>query len=134
MTGRRRSSDPTRSRGAVMTFLPIVDRELRVAARQPLAFLLRFFAALIATLFWLTLLGARSATSTPSDVGQTFFNIASVLLFIGCLFSGVFLTADAISNEKRDGTLGLLFLTDLRGYDARYIFYGRLYLLRISRS
>jgi ABC-type transport system involved in cytochrome c biogenesis permease component len=100
-----------------MTFLPIVERELRVAARQPLAFLLRFFAALIATLFWLTLLGARSATATPAGVGQTFFSVASILLFIGCGFSGVFLTADAISNEKRDGTLGLLFLTDLRGYD-----------------
>jgi ABC-type transport system involved in cytochrome c biogenesis permease component len=100
-----------------MTFLPIVERELRVAARQPLAFLLRFHAALIATLFWLTLLGARSSATTPAGAGQTFFNIASVLLFIGCALSGVFLTADAISNEKRDGTLGLLFLTDLRGYD-----------------
>ncbi len=100
-----------------MTFLPIVERELRVAARQPLAFLLRFFAALGATLFWLTLLGSRSATMTTAGAGQTFFTIASILLFIGCALSGVFLTADAISNEKRDGTLGLLFLTDLRGYD-----------------
>ncbi len=101
----------------MMTFLPIVERELRVAARQPLAFLLRFFAALVATLFWLTLLGARSAVTTPAHAGQTFFTVASVLLFIGCALSGIFLTADAISNEKREGTLGLLFLTDLRGYD-----------------
>src|SRR5207244_13589599 len=34
-----------------------------------------------------------------------------------CLLAGVFLTADCLSEEKRDGTLGLLFLTDLRGYD-----------------
>ena len=100
-----------------MTFLPIVERELRVAARQPIPFLLRFFAALIATLFWLVLLGARSSMTTPAAVGQTFFNVASVLLFIGCALSGIFLTADAISSEKREGTLGLLFLTDLRGYD-----------------
>ena len=26
-------------------------------------------------------------------------------------------TADSLSAEKREGTLGLLFLTDLRGYD-----------------
>ncbi|HEX7860059.1 MAG TPA: ABC transporter permease subunit [Verrucomicrobiae bacterium] len=30
-----------------------------------------------------------------------------------CLFAGVHLTADSISREKRDGTLGLLFLTPL---------------------
>lgn len=29
----------------------------------------------------------------------------------------MFLTADCVSDEKREGTLGLLFLTDLRGYD-----------------
>ena len=27
------------------------------------------------------------------------------------------MTADCLSEEKREGTLGLLFLTDLRGYD-----------------
>ena len=34
-----------------------------------------------------------------------------------CLLAGVLLTADCLSEEKRDGTLGLLFLTDLKGYD-----------------
>ena len=33
------------------------------------------------------------------------------------LSSGLFLTADCLSEEKREGTLGFLFLTDLRGYD-----------------
>src|SRR5262249_10875761 len=33
------------------------------------------------------------------------------------LFTGVRSTADCVSEEKRDGTLGLLFLTDLKGYD-----------------
>src|SRR6267143_6346346 len=33
------------------------------------------------------------------------------------LATGVFLTGDCLSEEKREGTLGLLFLTDLRGYD-----------------
>jgi uncharacterized membrane protein YhaH (DUF805 family) len=33
------------------------------------------------------------------------------------LFAGLFLTADCLSEEKRDGTLGLLFLTELRGID-----------------
>jgi len=33
------------------------------------------------------------------------------------LSAGVFFTSDALSEEKREGTLGFLFLTDLRGYD-----------------
>jgi ABC-type transport system involved in multi-copper enzyme maturation permease subunit len=38
-------------------------------------------------------------------------------VFAVCLLAGVFLTADVLSEEKRAGTLGLLFLTDLKGYD-----------------
>ncbi|MBU6401762.1 MAG: ABC transporter permease, partial [Verrucomicrobia bacterium] len=37
--------------------------------------------------------------------------------FIYCLSIGARITADCVSVEKRDGTLGLLFLTDLRGFD-----------------
>src|SRR5207247_6617314 len=37
--------------------------------------------------------------------------------FVCCLFIGARLTADSLSAEKREGTLGLLFLTDLKGYD-----------------
>ena len=36
-------------------------------------------------------------------------------VFASCV--GIFLTSDSLSEEKRDGTLGLLFLTDLRGFD-----------------
>lgn len=37
--------------------------------------------------------------------------------FILCLFAGVFLTSDSLSEEKREGTLGLLFLSNLLGSD-----------------
>lgn len=33
------------------------------------------------------------------------------------LGAGLFFTSDSLSEEKREGTLGFLFLTDLRGYD-----------------
>ena len=36
-----------------MTFLPIVERELRVAARQPSTSLLRFLVALVGVILWL---------------------------------------------------------------------------------
>ena len=34
-----------------------------------------------------------------------------------CLLEGTRLAADCRGEEKREGTLGLLFLTDLQGYD-----------------
>lgn len=53
----------------------------------------------------------------PHDLGEDLFGVISVLAYIYCLLSGVRSTADCLSEEKREGTLGLLFLTDLKGYD-----------------
>lgn len=53
----------------------------------------------------------------PNAQGHLLFTILSTLAFVYCLFAGVTVTADCLSGEKREGTLGLLFLTDLRGYD-----------------
>jgi len=39
------------------------------------------------------------------------------LALLYCLLAGAGNTADCLSEEKREGTLGLLFLTDLKGYD-----------------
>ena len=41
------------------------------------------------------------------------FKVFSVLTFLYCLFLGTARTADCISVERREGTLGLLFLTNL---------------------
>ncbi len=45
------------------------------------------------------------------------FSILTTLAFIYCLAAGALVTSDCISVEKREGTIGLLFLTDLAGYD-----------------
>src|SRR6185436_10237494 len=45
-----------------------------------------------------------------------FFSVAGCALLY-CLLTGLRATADCLSEEKREGTLGLLFLTDLKGYD-----------------
>lgn len=100
-----------------MTFLPIVVRELRVAARRPAAHRLRFLTAAGVMLLWFALsLGAQSSTR-PAELGRHLFQALGVLGLGFTLLTGVFLTADCLSSEKREGTLGLLFLTDLRGYD-----------------
>ena len=49
--------------------------------------------------------------------GQLVFAYLSWLAFASAASPGVFLASDTLSEEKREGTLGLLFLTDLRGFD-----------------
>jgi hypothetical protein len=101
-----------------MTFLPIVDRELRVAARRRTTHLVRIAAAALVILIF----GALQLTQVFRlgmffSMGQTQFFVLKWLGFLFAGSAGVFLTSDALSEEKREGTLGLLFLTDLRGYD-----------------
>jgi len=55
--------------------------------------------------------------SRGRSAGNPLFNLLTGYAFLMCLLSGVFLTSDALTEEKREGTLGLLFLTDLKGYD-----------------
>lgn len=45
-----------------------------------------------------------------------FFAVSGIMIFL-CNIAGIYLTADCLSEEKRNGTLGLLFLTNLRGYE-----------------
>ncbi|MCW5557598.1 MAG: ABC transporter permease [Verrucomicrobiae bacterium] len=97
-----------------MTFLPVVARELRVQARQPATHRIRIFLALgLGLVAVVLLLGMRQNRSLT----QTLFWLNSSLAFGWCLLSGAFLTADCLGGEQREGTLGLLFLTDLRPLD-----------------
>src|ERR1051325_4311000 len=100
-----------------MIVLPIVERELRVAARRRGTYRMRVGAALVAigVFGWtmLALLHGVPSTMHGRYLFRTLFGVA----FVYCLFIGARLTADSLSEEKRDGTLGLLFLTDLKGYD-----------------
>jgi len=99
-----------------MTFLPIIQRELRVATRRHATYWNRSIAVLVATAITCWMLMGYSSLG-PGQLGAALFSVLSKLAYLGCLFSGVFLTADCLSGEKRDGTLGLLFLTNLKGYD-----------------
>jgi ABC-type transport system involved in multi-copper enzyme maturation permease subunit len=105
-----------------MTFLPIVERELRVASRLPKTHRDRWLNAASVLGLFLLIYTAEYRTASPARLGQTLFHAFSAVMFVGSLFY-CFVTADSISSEKRDGTLGLLFLTDLRGYD---IVFGKL--------
>ena len=99
-----------------MTFLPIVERELRVTARRRSTYWNRALSALAAILIFGGAL-IFETPAAPKELGKDVFNILSGLFFLSSLAAGVRYTADCLSEEKREGTLGLLFLTDLRGYD-----------------
>ncbi|HUS34084.1 MAG TPA: ABC transporter permease [Verrucomicrobiae bacterium] len=94
--------------------LPVAAREVREASRQSRTYAWRWITAAVALAFiafisWMT--------RYSSSQGHELFVAISVLAYIYCLLAGAVRTADTIAQEKRDNTLGLLFLTDLKGWD-----------------
>jgi ABC-type transport system involved in multi-copper enzyme maturation permease subunit len=100
-----------------MMLLPIAERELRVATRKSVTYWSRVLAGLIAASLVVWMLGTLGTLVSPDLLGARMFKLLSRVAFFCCLLPGVVLTADCISHERREGTLGLLFLTDLRGHD-----------------
>ena len=96
---------------------PVAERELLVAARGGRVHWQRslFAFAALAILGWI--LASVSRWNTPTQSGTTAFYGLSTVAMVFALLAGVILTADSLAEERREGTLGLLFLTDLRGWD-----------------
>ena len=105
-----------------MTFLPIVARELRVASRLRGTYWSRFAAAILGAGLAAEFLSV-SRQQPVAVIGAILFRMLATVLFIYAALAGTRLTSDCISAEKREGTLGLLFLTDLKGYD---VVFGKL--------
>jgi hypothetical protein len=99
-----------------MRFVPVVNRELNVLARRSASYWARASTAFLAFVVMAWLLALTAQTSFLG-LGRSIFVILSWVAFAYALVAGIHATADCISEEKRDGTLGLLFLTDLRAYD-----------------
>lgn len=100
-----------------MTRFPIVQRELLVSSRKRLTFWTRMVAAILAFGAVLLTVGIEPDLMIAGALGAKLFQWLTIAAFCACLFGGALLTADCLSVEKREGTLGLLFLTDLKGYD-----------------
>lgn len=100
-----------------MTFSPIAARELLVAARNRRTFWVRLGMAGAAVLTSFMVFVFISATGNGRGAAYFLFRILAWSSFLFAVGAGIWLTADAIGRERRDGTLGLLFLTDLTGWD-----------------
>ncbi|MDB6108600.1 MAG: hypothetical protein JWR69_350 [Pedosphaera sp.] len=100
-----------------MPFLPIVERELRVAARRVSTYRNRLLApAVLAAAVLARVLLVTVPASRPGW-GTAVFQTLSCLALAFCVLEGVRKTADCLSAERREGSLGLLVLSDLKGYD-----------------
>jgi ABC-type transport system involved in cytochrome c biogenesis permease component len=110
--------------------LPIVERELRVAARRRSTYRLRIAVTLAMIVgFVFAEMQFLTRNTSAAEQSQFLFEIFAWLAFLFAMLGGVLGTADCVSVEKRDGTLGLLFLTDLRGYD---VIFGKLAAKSVS--
>lgn len=99
-----------------MTVLPIVERELRVASRKRGTYWNRLITASVGVVVLVWILLATRYISQAQG-GQILFWALSFCFFWVAMLAGLLHTSDCLSSEKREGTLGLLFLTRLTGWD-----------------
>jgi hypothetical protein len=95
--------------------LAVIGRELRAESRRPHSYWLRVLAAGGIIL----LFGSFVVTSQldAAYIGGALFDLLHWSLVVACWVLTPLMTADCISRERREGTLGLLFLTPLRPMD-----------------
>src|SRR5207247_4440714 len=101
-----------------MTFLPIVERELRLKARRARTYYTRCGMVLAFAVVSFGIIALDwNLGKNPTLIGRDLFWALAGLGFACALVAGPVLTADCVSEEKREGTIGLLFLTNLKGHD-----------------
>ncbi len=100
----------------VMTFWPLIERELRVRARRGMTYWSRCAVAAMATVVAVQCSLIYVGSLGTTQVGAATFAAVSWLGFVLACASAL-VTADTLSQERRDGTLGLLFLTQLKGWE-----------------
>jgi len=122
-----------------MSILPVIMREMRAQARQPLTHWLRMVGGIsvvgaIAAAFWAVrethgqqipgqwvywsrVTGASvfagPATNQFQSFGTTLFSKMNLFIFTAIWLFVPLASADALSRERREGTLPLLYLTEL---------------------
>ena len=96
-----------------MTLLPVIGRELSARARQKSTWALRVSVVGLAAFMSAVAL----LSGNQSGGGPMLFSILSRATAFYCALAGFYFTADSITGERREGTLGLLYLTRLTSFD-----------------
>lgn len=98
-----------------MNVAPIIEREMRGESRRPLNYWLRVLAGgVLILVFASVVIGAQIGLS---GLGAALFGALERTLRWALWIIVPLMTADCVSREKREGTLGLLFLTPLTVVD-----------------
>src|SRR5258705_71039 len=99
--------------GRSWKFPPLIARELLAYSRQPWTYWLRLLSALGAV----SVLGIMATTGRnrlgQAD-GRSLFAGSTAILFVIASLNGLRSTCDCIASERRQGTLVLLFLANLK--------------------
>jgi ABC-type Na+ efflux pump permease subunit len=111
-----------------MNSWPILQRELQVSARDWRLSYGRSYAPAVMFLFLGWLLWMFRGVPALGMPGDFIFRFIAYIAFGVSVFGGAMRTSDTLSREKREETLGLLFLTDLSGLD---IVLGKLFAAAI---
>jgi ABC-type transport system involved in multi-copper enzyme maturation permease subunit len=90
----------------------VIERELRAESRRPANHWLRVLAAGVLLAVFASLMLSAAPVSFAELGGAVFRSLHRTLLLAFWIIVPL-MTADCISREKREGTLGLLFLTPL---------------------
>ncbi len=100
-----------------MTIWPVIERDLRRTSRKASTWLGRLATAFAVWFVGVWLFWISRRVGGSGIGGKEVFAALTTLMIAQCLLSGASRTADCLSEEKREGTLGLLFLTDLKAWD-----------------
>ena len=103
-----------------MNVLPVITRELREQARQPFTYSLRVLGVLAmlgGTVYFVLELSLVRFRGALPNLGGLLFSFLQLALSAAIWILVPLGAADCISRERREGTLGLLFLTPLRALD-----------------
>lgn len=97
-----------------MNLRPVIEREMLVEARHPGTVWVRLIIAGLGLVAFLLIVAF--ARFDPTTGSRLFLHLTSIyFVVIWCL--APLLTADTLSQERRENTLGLLFLTGLTGQE-----------------
>ncbi|MCS1411584.1 MAG: hypothetical protein M2R45_04784 [Verrucomicrobia subdivision 3 bacterium] len=101
-----------------MGFPPLIDRELRSAARNPQTYRLRLLSGLLTALVSLAFIlpGAHNIALIGTTSRSVFWWMSGITMFYGMAMA-LFFAGDALASERRERTLELLYLTKLHSFD-----------------
>jgi len=95
-----------------MNVWPVIQRELRAQARHRATYWSRVYGGLLLVLVFAAVMGFAAETDS-ARLGSVLFGNLHTVMVAAIWFIVPLMTADCIARERREGTLGLLFLTPL---------------------